>query len=234
VTEIRTLVVDDEPLIADAHRAFVERLAGFTVVGVVHSGGETLRFVARHPVDLVLLDFYLPDIGGLDVCRTLRARGHTVDIIAVTSARDLDVVRAAVAQGVVQYLLKPFTFASFRDKLERYAEYRREVTAQSGAVAAQHDVDRALSALRGSSDAAVPKGLNGQTLAAVVDTLRAAAAPMSATDVGEALGVSRVTARRYLEHLADAGTAARSPRYGAPGRPEVLYSWSPRSAPASG
>ncbi|MGE5765531.1 MAG: response regulator, partial [Mycobacterium leprae] len=98
---IRTLVVDDEPLIAEAHRAFVERLTGFAVVGVVHSGGEALRFVAQHAVDLVLLDFYLPDVGGLDVCRTLRARGHTVDIIAVTSARDLDVVRAAVAQGVV-------------------------------------------------------------------------------------------------------------------------------------
>jgi response regulator of citrate/malate metabolism len=86
--------------------------------------------------------------------------------------------------------------------------------------------------LRGSSELTVPKGLNGRTLAAVVDILRAASTAMSATDLGDAVGVSRVTARRYLEHLADVGMAARSPRYGGTGRPELLYSWSVRPTPS--
>ena len=111
---ISVLVVEDDPVAAEAHREYVERVAGFTVAGVVHSGGAAVRFCERHHVDLVLLDFYLPDTHGLAVCRALRATGAPIDVIAVTSARDLAVVRGAVSAGVVQYLLKPFTFAALR------------------------------------------------------------------------------------------------------------------------
>jgi response regulator of citrate/malate metabolism len=55
--------------------------------------------------------------------------------------------------------------------------------------------------------------------------LRGADGPLSATEVATALGASRVTARRYLEHLADAGQVDRRPRYGGSGRPEVEYRW---------
>lgn len=223
---IRALVVEDDPRLADAHAEFVDRVPGFAVAGVVHSGGEALRFVASHQVELVLLDFYLPDINGLDVCRELRAHGQAVDIIAVTSARDVDVVRAAVAHGVVQYLLKPFTFAAFRDKLERYAEYRHQLT-RSGPATAQLDVDRALAALRGSTGGPLPKGLSNETLAAVVDHLRAGAA-VSAAGLADVVGIARVTARRYLELLVDRDLVLRTPRYGSAGRPEHVYQWKPR------
>jgi response regulator of citrate/malate metabolism len=124
---IRTLVVEDDARVAEVHRAYVERLAGFAVVGVVHRGTEALEAVTRGDVDLVLLDIYLPDVGGLEVCRALHARSRRpVDVIAVTAAQDVETVRNAVAQGVVQYLVKPFSFATFRDKLERYAAYRGE------------------------------------------------------------------------------------------------------------
>jgi response regulator of citrate/malate metabolism len=221
---IRTLVVEDDPFIADAHREYVERVPGFTAVGVVHQGGEALRFLAAHEVDLVLLDFYLPDMGGLEVCRVMRARGHEADVIAVTSARDLQVVRAAVSQGVVQYLLKPFTFASFRDKLQRYADYHRHLAAPRAA-AEQHEIDQAFAALRGTSAAGLPKGLSADTLGSVVETLRDVGRELSATQVGAEMGISRVTARRYLEHLADQGLADRRPRYGGAGRPEHSYQW---------
>ena len=221
---IRTLVVEDDPRIAEGHAEFVARVPGFTAVGVVHRGAETLDFVAQHDVDLVLLDFYLPDMTGLDVCRGLRARGYLVDIIAVTSARDIAVVRSVVAYGVVQYLLKPFTFAAFKDKLERYAAFRSELT--EAGTAAQHDVDRAFAALRGSQRAAGPKGLSEDKLDAVVELLRSSGeSGLSATELGERLGMARVTARRYLEHLAAQYLADRVARYGGSGRPEHVYRW---------
>jgi response regulator of citrate/malate metabolism len=179
-------------------------------------------------VDLVLLDFYLPDMNGLDVCRTLRAHGWTVDVIAVTSAHDVEIVRSAVAHGIVQYLLKPFTFAAFRDKLERYAEFHHRLDV-SGQSAAQQDVDRALAALRGSVGGPVPKGLSNDTLEAVVQQLRRSNDGLSATEIGQVLGMARVTARRYLEHLADQGTVRREPRYGRTGRPELVYHWNSAS-----
>ena len=147
MSEIGVLVVEDEPVAADAHRTYVERVPGFVVRGVALDGGGALRQLSdpSSAVDLVLLDMHLPDIHGLDVVRAMRTAGHRADVIAVTSARDLEVVRAAVSQGVVQYLLKPFTFAALRDKLERYAAYRLQL---AGDVASgQHEVDRVLGTL---------------------------------------------------------------------------------------
>lgn len=227
---IRTLIVEDDRRLAEAHRLYTERTSGFSVVGVVHSGGEALRFLDRNPADLVLLDFYLPDISGLEVCRAIRARGLPTDVIAVTSARQLDTVRAAVSQGVVQYLLKPFTYASFRDKLQRYAQYRRHVTTTAEAVA-QQDVDEALAALRGPGLDVLPKGLGHDTLTEVIQTLKKTSSAMSATELGQQLGISRSTARRYLEHLADQGILKRRPRYGTPGRPEHSYEWAQPHTP---
>ncbi|WP_031168759.1 response regulator [Streptosporangium roseum] len=219
---ISVLVVEDEEITAEANRLYVERVPGFRVEGVARSGGEALRFVRRRPVDLILLDLYLPDMHGLEVCRALRAAGVLSDVIAVTSARDLSVVRSAVSVGVAQYLLKPFTFASLSEKLTRYAQFRSSVEG-SGEVGGQSEVDRALAALRGPGHSPLPKGMASVTLDAVLAELRKAPQGVSAQAAGSAIGISRVTARRYLEHLTDSGVARRVPQYGGVGRPELLY-----------
>ena len=225
MSEIGVLVVEDEPVAADAHRTYVERVPGFVVCGVANDGGGALRQLSdpAHAVDLVLLDMHLPDIHGLEVVRAMRTAGHRADVIAVTSARDLEVVRAAVSQGVVQYLLKPFSFAALRDKLERYAAYRQQL---AGDVASgQHEVDRVLATLRGNDSTSLPKGMSPDSLDSVVAVLRPSQESLSATEVAMVLGASRVTARRYLEHLADSGLVLRRSRYGGAGRPEVEYRW---------
>ncbi|MET9932940.1 MULTISPECIES: response regulator [unclassified Streptomyces] len=218
---LRVLVVEDDPVAADAHALYAGRVEGFTVVGVAHSRAAAVRVLDRTPVDLILLDLYLPDGHGLQLLRALRAAGHAADVIAVTSARDLAVVREGVSLGVVQYVLKPFAFATLRDRLVRYAEFR----AAAGEASGQDEVDRALAALRAPHPAALPKGLSAPTLEAVTRTLRAAPGGITAAESGAALGISRITARRYLEHLVTEGRAVRAPQYGQIGRPELQYRW---------
>ncbi|HWJ68091.1 MAG TPA: response regulator [Nocardioides sp.] len=226
---VRVLVVEDEALAAEAHAAYVDRVPGFALAGVARSARDAVRALeaaqaAGDPVDLVLLDMNLPDGHGLGLLTGLRAAGHLCDVIAVTAARDTRVVRQAVAQGVVLYLLKPFTFATFRGKLEQYAEFRARLDAAPDEVV-QDEVDQLLGSLRPSANA-LPKGMSAETLRAVTAALRAADSDLSASEVAATIGSSRVTARRYLEHLADQGLAARGLRYGASGgRPEVSYSW---------
>jgi len=223
---IRVFIVEDDPIAAEAHAAYVTRVPGFTVVGRAATGQETLQAlqrVPRPPVDLVLLDMGLPDMHGLDVCRALRAARYAVDVIAVTSARDLAVVRSAVSLGIVQYLPKPFAFPALRDKLERYADYRAQL-AGGGVLAGQHEVDRMLGALRSADPAELPKGMSRESLDAVVHAIKATGG-FSANEAAEVLGTSRITARRYLEYLSELGLAERRPRYGGTGRPEVEYRW---------
>ena len=224
MSAIRVLVVDDEPLIADAHRAYTEKVEGFVVTGVAHTAQDAMAVLRSAAVDLVLLDLNLPDLHGLEIARALRAAGSGTDVLAVTSARDIAMVRQAVALGVTHYLLKPFTFAAFRDKLDRYARYRSALL-DTGEVAAQHEIDRVFATLRSVPQDTLPKGLDAHTLDLVLSALREVAAPagLSAAEMAARIGASRVTARRYLEHLAESGRVIRASRYGSPGRPEVEY-----------
>ncbi|MGG5753863.1 response regulator [Zafaria sp. Z1313] len=226
---LRVLVADDEPIAAAAHADYVGRVAGFAVAGIAHTGGEVLELLRREAesgraVDLVLLDMNLPDLHGLDVARRIRGRGDTVDIIAITAVRELAVVRTAVAAGITQYLIKPFTFAAFRDKLENFRGYRLNL-ADSGSAATQDSIDSAFAALRTAAPPVLPKGLINETLGAVAGLLRQDGSPLSATEVADRLQMSRVTARRYLEHLAADGRADKQPRHGTRGRPEFEYLW---------
>jgi response regulator of citrate/malate metabolism len=223
---IQTLIVEDDALVAEVHSSYVERLDGFAVAGVAHRAAEALEILAQRPVDLVLLDFYLPDAQGLDFLRLLRAKSaRPVDVIAVTAARDPDSIRRAIAGGVAQYLVKPFTFAAFADKLERYARYRADV--ERAVEPDQAAVDAMLGTLRGSTPTALPKGLNATTLAHVKAALDDADGALTASQVAGRAGVSRVTARRYLEHMAVEGDVELSMRYGGTGRPEHLYARRP-------
>ncbi len=228
---VRVLVVEDEQLAAEAHASYVGRVPGFELAGIVRSAGDAARFLeADRDVDLLLLDMHLPDGHGLGLLQRMRAQGHLVDVIAVTSARDAEVVRHAVAQGVVLYLLKPFGFAAFRAKLEQYATYREGLDSATPELA-QDEVDRLLDPLRASAGVPdLPKGMSPETLTAVSAALRDAGAGLSASEAAAVVGASRVTVRRYLEHLADGGVVVRRPRYGGGGRPEVEYRWrSPQS-----
>lgn len=219
---IRVLVVDDQPEVARAHRIFVDRVPGFTTVAAVGDGNAAIARVARGGVDLVLLDMAMPGLHGLEVCRALHDLPEAPDVLVVTAARDLATVRTAIRYGVVHYLVKPFTFAALRERLESYATYR-QASAGQRPVTDQGEIDAALAALRSPAENVLPKGMSRETLDRVRGALREAGGGLTAGQTAEATGLSRVTARRYLEHLVSQGTVTREPVYGHSGRPTLKY-----------
>lgn len=226
----RVLVVDDDFAVASLHRGFVEFHGGFTVTGVAHNGEEALRLIDETHPDLVLLDVYLPDMSGLEVLQQLRASpGRPVDVIAITAARELETVRTAMAGGVLHYLVKPFTAQVLRERLDDYLRHRAEIRRTEGGDGEldQDQVDRLLATpLRGQATT-LPKGLSRATMEAVRHALAAHDGSASAQEVGDRVGVSRVSARRYLEHLVAENRVRVAPKYGANGRPQNRYLWIP-------
>jgi response regulator of citrate/malate metabolism len=220
------LVVDGDPQVARINTAYVAKVPGFRTAGTAASVAAALEFVEGTPVDLVLLDHYLPDGTGLDLVRRLRERGHHTDVIMVTAARDLATVQAAMRLGALQYLVKPFSFAGLRAKLEGYAALRRSLS--GGGEAEQAEVDRIFGTLASATTpVGLPKGHSPATAELVRQVLLAAAGDLSAQEIAERAGLSRQTAQRYLKLLERTGRVRLALRYGETGRPEHRYAWVP-------
>jgi response regulator of citrate/malate metabolism len=215
---IRVLVVEDDFRVAQVHVDFTARVDGFAVAGTARTAADCRAFLAARPVDLVLLDSYLPDEPGLDLLA-----GLTVDTIVLTAAADASSVRLALARGALNYLVKPFTAEQLAERLTAYRRYRSLVSGDRHL--AQEDIDRAWRLLHEGDRPTVPKGQSAVTVRLVSDALRHAGAPRTAAEIADELGISRATAQRYLAALARDGAAEMRLRYGATGRPEHRYRW---------
>ncbi|MDQ0725745.1 response regulator [Microbacterium sp. W4I20] len=222
---IRVLLVDDDALTLELHRDYVARLDGFVVSGECSGARAAVSAVLDREgptgFDLVLLDITMPDGSGIDVLRALRARAASVDVIAITGVRDADTVRQMATLGVFQYLVKPFPFAVFAERMAQFRTHHDQARSTEGA-ATQSEIDALLG--RATGAIALPKGLSSGSLEKVSAALRTVG-PLSASEAAERLGMSRVSVRRYLEHLVAEGVIVRSARYGTRGRPETEYRW---------
>lgn len=217
---IKILIVEDDPAIAEIHRRFVQRLAGFEVLGVALTLFDAREQIAILQPDLVLLDVWLPDGEGFSLLRELRQAGASLDVILLTAAREASALQEAMRLGVVDFILKPVVFERLRDTLGNYAESR-------AALAALADIDQqAVDALFGTplqqvAAGGLPKGIDALTLQRVLAALTSVGA--SAEEIGNRVGVSRTTARRYLEFLVGQQLASPELEYGTVGRPERRY-----------
>lgn len=223
-SKLKVVIVEDDIGVALINHEFVSSHQGFTVVGEAHNGRDAVDLIGRLKPDVVLLDFYLPDFSGLEVLSRLSPElVGSMEVIAVTAARDVDSVRQARARGVRHYLVKPFMASALFERLEEVARQFDTVRRTSrGKQLDQRSVDALIAS---TSDRYVPppKGLSEVTLQRVHLALQSAGTDVSAAELAELVGMSRVGVRRYLEHLVDVGRATLTPRYGG-GRPENRYS----------
>ena len=221
---LRILIVEDDRQIAEIQRRFVERLENVELCGIAHSLGDARDLIDVMAPHLILLDIYFPDGNGLDLLRELRARDSSSDVILITAAKEVEPLKSALRGGVFDYILKPLVFERLEEAVNRYRDHLRQL---SGLVQiAQKEVDALLP--RGSNEASqpaptdrLPKGIDSITLDKIREVV--SSGQWSAEEVGQAMGASRTTARRYLEFLVGRGELTAEVTYGSVGRPERRY-----------
>jgi response regulator of citrate/malate metabolism len=218
---ISVAVIDDDFRVAKIHSSFVSRIDGFEVVGVAHSGAEALQLVKQVQPDLMLLDLYLPDIFGLDLLNQMRVGGLRCDVIVISAGNESNTVQQAVQLGVTNYLLKPFTLADLRQRLDDYRLNR--ASTQPFRVGDQSEIDRLFGRLVTPALEQLPKGLSPETATLILEGVAHTSGGISATECADLVGISRVSARRYLEHYTSKGLMTVTLRYGNAGRPERRY-----------
>ena len=113
-----TVIIEDDPMITRLNRRYIEQDSRFAVVQTFSAAHPALFWLRRNPIDLIVLDVYMPQMSGTELLLQLRAEGVDADVIMVTSANDAKTVNDAVRLGAVDYLVKPFSFAELNARIK--------------------------------------------------------------------------------------------------------------------
>lgn len=220
---IRIIIVEDDPMVAQLNAACLGAMEGFEVVGTFSNGNEALEFLKREPVDLALVDVYMPQCSGLELLRRMRGAWIQTAVILITAATEMRTVEEAVMLGIVDYIIKPFSYDRLRESVLRYRD--KALLVQQSGKADQAVVDRILgNSPTASAGGSLPKGLNPRTLSTIRQVLdRDPGGDHTCESIAAASGLSRVTVRHYLNYLIDTRILTSDIDYETGGRPRVLY-----------
>lgn len=221
---LQVILVEDDPMVQEVHRQFIERIDGFKVIGMASNGIKGLELARNKQPDLAIVDIYMPYSNGLEMLKEIRTEGLPVDVIAITAASDIETIHSVLQQGAVDYIIKPFTFERIKKSFEHYRTYCLKLNEKK--MLSQQELDQLLFITNKSPDieyGTLPKGLNANTLTAIIQFISMEPDPVSAEEVAEGIGIARVTARRYLDFLEKEGKVKISIQYGGVGRPVNRY-----------
>ncbi|WP_050182333.1 response regulator [Domibacillus robiginosus] len=215
---IRVLLVEDEQRVAALHAKYVESISGFSLSASAGTVEEAISVIESQGIDLILLDIFMPGPHGLSLLTYVREREKEVDVIVISAASDMERVQKAIRYGAVDYLIKPFQFDRFEEALKEYRD-KRAFTAQTRQVS-QEELDRQLLGRREQDmPKDIPKGLTKATLNQVWGEIEEIEGAFSTEDIVKRVGISGVSARKYLKFLTDIEVLDVRVVYGTVGRP---------------
>ena len=221
---ITILLIEDDPMVREVNRGFIERIENCKVIGFASNGKDGLEQIERLEPELVFMDIFMPEQDGLSTIRAIRERNLPVEVIAVTAANDRKTIRQILQFGAFDYIMKPFTFERMKQAIANYKEYRERLKNEGHLT--QDELDHLLhgkSEERTGELEQLPKGLNRATLEKIYHFIETRSEPTSAEEVAEGVGLARVTARRYLDYLEKQNKVEIILQYGGIGRPVNRY-----------
>ncbi|MEJ9228523.1 response regulator [Peribacillus butanolivorans] len=228
ISEIEVLIVEDDLRIAEIQKLFIEKIEGFQTIGIASSYVEAKSFIEIMQPDLLLLDMYFPDMNGLDILKEIKQQSKQMDVIMITATKEIEKVQEAIKIGIFDYIIKPVVFERFKQSLLRYQEYYIKLyeLGKGNFPVTQQQVDKLLRKEMNDKEreqTSLPKGIDRMTLEKVMVVLGNTSPGLTAEIVAKEIGVSRTTARRYLEHLMSEEKIEADLTYGTVGRPERVY-----------
>ncbi|MEH7459654.1 hypothetical protein CON65_25505 [Bacillus pseudomycoides] len=220
---IKVLIVEDDPMVAEFNKRYLNQLEGFQLIAVASSVKDAIKVLDTTVIDLILLDIYMPEQTGFELLTHIRNVEKSVDVILITAARDMYSVKKAMQYGAIDYLIKPFEFERFNEALSAYREKATFMDAQQ--IVSQEEIDKMFLAKdQGVGSAELPKGLTKKTLVVVWKSIMSMEGrAFSTEELASQIGISRVSIRKYLNFMEDIGILEVEVGYGVVGRPITKY-----------
>ena len=218
----KVLIVEDDPMVAMINEQYIKRNKNFEIVGKCNNGLSALDFIENNTVDLLILDVFMPKMDGFETLRQIRNKQITVDAIMVTAANERESLEEALHLGIVDYLVKPFTFDRFQMALEKYIAQNNAL--KDIETLNQKNIDHIIDNARKKSDDLYPKGIQEKTLELIMEYLKANKNIwFTGDEIAEKVNLTGVTVRRYMNYLAESGRVVSEINYETGGRPRMQY-----------
>ncbi|MEW4150726.1 response regulator [Bacillus thuringiensis] len=218
---IKVLIVEDDPMVAMLNTHYLEQVGGFELVQAVNSVKSAIEILEKSRVDLVLLDNFMPEETGFELLMYIRNQEKEIDIIMISAVHDMGSIKKALQYGVVDYLIKPFTFERFKEALTIYREKLTFMKEQQKI--SQSELDSLILQKEKREPTVtkeLPKGLTKQTLQLIWQKIESLNGRVFTTDeMAQLVGISRVSIRKYVIFLTDIGVLENEMMYQHVGRP---------------
>ncbi|MEC0299488.1 response regulator [Peribacillus frigoritolerans] len=224
---ITVVIVEDDENAVNIYKQFTDQLDQFTVIATASTGKQALNILHAAQPDLILLDIFLPDMNGIDLLREIRREYRGIDVILITAANDTETVSEAIRGGAFGYLIKPIIIDKLLATLNQYDMTRRQL--HNSNLVNQDKVDTLFRTISNSNIAndvqmnSLPKGIDKHTLKMVRNKIQNVNGSLNADELGQLVGISYSTMRRYLEYLVSCNEMEVEVLYGSVGRPERKY-----------
>jgi len=225
---IRVMIIEDDPMVRDINTKFLQRVDGFQLIKATSNLTEAQSFMEKQKPDLILLDIYLPKENGIDFLKWLRAEEIKVDVILITADKTINRIQEAFRYGARDYLIKPFTLDRFEESLLKFKD--RFYNFKKGNEIEQKELDKYISSGKdlteeeNNNNLDLTKGLNRYTYDTVWQQVQQIGENYTTPEeLGEILGIARVTCRKYLEYMNKEGKVQMLIEYGKIGRPQHKY-----------
>ncbi|WP_017798497.1 response regulator [Oceanobacillus kimchii] len=219
---MNVLVAEDDYRVADIHCQYLEKFQDIHYIDRAANAYETLSKLKEGSFDLLLLDVYLPDELGINMIEAYKQENASLQIILITAATDMEMLKKAYLSGVIDYLIKPIALDRLAESIKKAVKNHQFI--QSQGEFTQQLADQLFQFQQENMEKQeYPKGIDELTLKKIKGVLQKQSNGMTADQVGKDIGVSRTTARRYLEYLISVGEAKAELEYGIVGRPERKY-----------
>lgn len=216
------LIVEDDPMVAMINEQYIKKNKNFNIVGKCKDGSSALAFLKLNHADLMILDVYMPKMDGFETLRQIRNQKITVDAIMVTAANDRESLEEALHLGIVDYLVKPFTYERFQIALEKFIAQNHAL--QDIDTLNQSSIDHIIDNTRKKSESVYPKGIQEKTMLLIVDYLKENSGKwLTGDEIAVISGLTSVTVRRYLNYLVEIGKVFSEMNYETGGRPCMKY-----------
>ena len=220
------IIVEDDPMVAFINRQYLQSDPLFVLDQTFTNGKDAIRYLETHKVDLTVVDYYMPLMNGMDFVKACCARGIDTYLVMITAANSADDFTTAISNGVMDYIVKPFSFERFQETLVKFKQVHE--MKGSSARLSQEEIDQLI-----ARRAAVPKdqssdepikGIHPRTLGTMREFLTSHSEEyLSSEEISKSVGLSRITVRRYLNYLLENGEIVSIVDYATGGRPSLRY-----------